>query len=158
MESRISAIALNDRSGYSTGANRPYVAKASMRRRCGDILEDLRRNGYDADKVYTYALSNVKSDIIGKLINAFPDDPDGAFDEHEIRRLARAANRVGAEALAAQEKLVSTYMDRGGRWMRGFTPEQRRLFLRVMGQAVLNPYRPVAALHESPETPRTFDY
>jgi hypothetical protein len=105
-----------------------------------DILRDAELNGLDAKDMYDKALGQVMTRVYSRLFRALPTDPSKDFDVKEVERCARILNRLGAKKKSVVQSIKKRLERHGRDWDTVLTPEERDMYMRVIGTALKHPF------------------
>lgn len=130
----------NDRRGYSAGMQRKSKTAKYNTGMVADILRDAELNGLDAKDMYDKALGQVMTRVYSRLFRALPADPSKDFDVKEVERCARILNRLGAKKKSVVQSIKKRLERQGRDWGTVLTPEQRDMYMRVIGTALKHPF------------------
>lgn len=136
----ITAWANNDRRGYKYGMSRKDKNAKYTTGYVADILKDAERNGLDAKDMFDKALGQVMTRVYSRLFRALPTDPSRDFDVKEVERCARILNRLGAKKQSVVQSIKKRLERQGRDWDTVLTPEQRAMYLEVIGKALRHPF------------------
>ena len=156
--------AKNDRGGYAFGGMSRKKkqslgsALSSQSATVNHLVKEAMLNGYsekDAFSLVDQAVAKNYSDLYGKIIDTLPDTPDGEFDEAELARLLRQANRYGR----FRKDMVNVFrkrLEKQNRWKYLNTATRNRVKAILNEKAGRSGYR--SDKLEAVGKPLTFDY
>ena len=136
----LSAWASNDRTGggYSFGVRRKEGWMSNYDR-VSEILRDAKLNGIDPAEAFKEAVGQVQSKYYRTIYAELPKALDDNFDEAELRKAARALNRLGTKLENAYKSLQTNAKHAGLDWKK--MPREIRLLMReALRGAIVNPY------------------
>ena len=136
----LSAWASNDRTGggYSFGTRRKDGWMSNYDR-VSEILRDAKLNGIDPAEAFKEAVGQVQSRYYRTIYAELPKALDDNFDEAELRKAARALNRLGTKLENAYKSLQTNAKHAGLDWKK--MPRELRLLMReALRGAIVNPF------------------